>query len=220
MNRIKVFLCASSKDLLIAEVFRKLLCESYGFNVFLFKHNIVGSNDFHKEILKHLNDCEIFIPLISQNLRKSSFCNQEIGFTVNRTFNRRAVIFPISIDETKTYDLIDHIHAHPCTTSEDYGILKSATSFFHIVMCHNGFSMFKEKAIEGMIEALHNSSGWESTSAIIYMLELTNKEIKLSNRQLNRIKIASKNNPNIYEYKKLLVKLKTFLQNYYGFGID
>lgn len=220
MNKIEVFICASAKDITVAEEIRKILTKCYGFNAFLFKHNIVGSNDFYKEIIARLQSCEIFIPLISKHIIGSSFSNQEIGFVINRAIKQEVIIFPISIDEIKPYGLIDHVQAHPCNPEGDYGILKSTTSFFQIVLCHKDFMMYRERAIDGMIQALKDAKTWEVLSAIIFMFKLTRTQIKFDQNQLNEIINITKNSNYVYKFDKLHNSLRNFLQESYEISID
>jgi hypothetical protein len=212
MNPIEIFICCSNKDIAVGEELRRILTECYGFQVFLFKHSIVGSNDFHIKIHAHLKSCDIFIPLLSNNLIGSTFCNQEIGYVVSRP---EVIIYPISLDGTKTYDLIDHTHGEPYDPSDNYGLLKAATKFFRIVMCHEDFTGFHTRAIEGIVQALRVSPDWRSTSAIIYMLELTKTKISLSNNQQASIIWASQHNQNVYQPAELFEKLSSFMKEEY-----
>lgn len=213
MKPIEIFICCSNKDLGVAEKFRDILTECYGFKVFLFKHSLVPSNDFHKKILTHLKSCNIFIPFLSKNLQQSAFSNQEIGFVVSRP---EVVIYPISIDGTESHDLIDHTQAAIYDAGDKYGVLKIATHFFDIVMCHEDFTLLNGKAVEGMVQALKTSSSWKTTSAIIYMFELTKKKVALSKRQQGIIIWAARNNPNVYRADQLFTKLCSFMKEVYN----
>jgi hypothetical protein len=218
MGKIEVFICVASQDISHARELRRILTDCYGFDVFLYDHSIAPSDDFFKEILQHLKACEIFVPLISDSIKKSSFCNQEIGFVVNRGSVTK--IFPISIDAREPYDLIDHVYRLKCNLADKFGILKAATEFFHIVMCHNNFKHLQDRAANGLVEALKASPNPFTTSGIVYMLELTQNEVDLSKQELSDIVLATKNNPQVYGAGQYYMRLCLFLKGKYKISID
>lgn len=219
MQKIEVFICVANEDIAHARELRRILSDCYGFNVFLYDHTVIPAEDFYKKIIRHLKLCEIFVPLISINLKNSSFCNQEIGFVVNQQINQLAKIFPISTDQTRPYDLIDHLYSLKCDTADRYGILKAATEFFHIVMCHSNFKHLSDRATSGLAKALRVCNSTINTSGIVYMLEMTQHEISLSKQQLNDIIWAAKNNPHVYR-ARYFARLSLFLEEKYKISVD
>lgn len=222
MDKIKVFICASHLDVETGEIIRETLADCYGFNVFLFKHNLVGSQDFHKEIITHLNNCEIFIPLLSKNLIGSTFCNQEIGFAVNRLVNKQTTIYPISLDKTRTYDLLDHIQAVGCDLNDKYGVLKTTTYFFNILVSHPDFAHFHQRAVECMLDVLKCTKNWKAVSTITHTLSLTQDKISLGETQLNILKQALINNAFLNREESLVsrTRLCRFLLDKYQITVD
>lgn len=220
MRRIKVFLCASHKDVNKAELIRDTLSECYGFDVFFYDHNLIGSQDFHKEIIENLHSCEIFIPLISKNMIKSTFCNQEIGFAVNKLTRNENIIYPVSLDGTKTYDFLDHLQSSKCDQNDQYGVLKITTGFFNILVSHNSFRQFQQRAIDCMLDILVSTSYWKAISTISYTLHITKDKIELSGYQTNKIEQAIKYNNSIQKESKERARLCNLLQVKYKIHID
>ena len=214
MKKIEVFICVANEDISHARELRRILTDCYGFDVFLYDHAIVPSDDFIKEIIQHLKSCQIFVPLISVSLKQSSFCNQEIGFIINQDTR----IFPISIDKTEPYALIDHVYRLKCNAQDEHGILKAATEFFHIVTCHKNFKPLSYGAVNGLVEALKISPNPLTTSGIVFMLEITQDEISLSKKQLNDIIWAIKNNPHVYNAGHYYDRLRILLNGKYRIG--
>jgi hypothetical protein len=221
MKKIRIFICASSKDIDKAKIIRETLSDCYGFDAFLFDHSLIGSQDYIKEIVTHLDNCEIFIPLLSKNFHDSSFCNQEIGFAIYRQIKKQTIIYPISLDGTKSYDLFDHIQATPCDGKDPYGELKATTGFFNIIVSHRDFNQFQQRAIENMLIVLNETDNWKAISTIPYtLLEVIKNKITLTQKQLNKIVNAVKTNSAISEKPEQKNKLCIFLKDKYKITVD
>ena len=102
---MKIFISHSSKDKSIALAFSRFL-ESIDTTVQVFCSSDTGSiragSNFANEISKALNNCDIFIPLISRNYYNSRFCMIELGFAYAILFREHSVggtnyIFPIAV---------------------------------------------------------------------------------------------------------------------------
>lgn len=216
MKKIRIFICASHKDSVVAEIIRATLADCYGFDAFFFDHSLVGSQDYHKEIVTHLDRCEIFLPLLSVNFRQSSFCNQEVGFAVRRQLKEQVKIYPISIDKTQSYDLIDHIQVTLCERSVNYSELKATTSFFNTIVSHRDFTQFQRRAVENMLEVLIKTDNWKAISTILYTLDVTKNKVTLTSQQIKKIRDAIEKNPSIPKYPVLKNKLRSFLKEKYN----
>lgn len=102
---MKIFISHSSKDKSIALAFSQFL-ESIDTTVQVFCSSDTGSiragSNFANEISKALNNCDVFIPLISSNYYNSRFCMIELGFAYAILFREQCVrecnyIFPVAI---------------------------------------------------------------------------------------------------------------------------
>lgn len=91
---IQAFLSYSSKDKEIAGQVKENL-EKYGIEAFLAHEDIEVSEDWKEVIIKKLEDCEIFIPIISNNFKESDWADQESGIA----FYQKKIIAPIYIDK-------------------------------------------------------------------------------------------------------------------------
>jgi len=94
-KKLKIFLSYSSLDYELAKEIKSFL-ESFGLNVFLAHTSIEPSLNWVEEIHKNLNDCDIFIPLLTEAFKDSNWTDQESGIA----YDKNKKIFPISISIT------------------------------------------------------------------------------------------------------------------------
>lgn len=92
-NKIQVFLSYSSDDSNLAGDIKENL-EDINLEVFLAHEDIDPSSEWLEEILRNLKECDIFIPIISENFRNSKWTDQESGIAF--ILNKR--IIPIRVD--------------------------------------------------------------------------------------------------------------------------
>ena len=65
--------------------------------------------------MQELNECQIFIPLLSKNFKESEWCGQEIGNVVN---SHTVAIVPFSLDGTVPYGFISKFQGQPFARGE------------------------------------------------------------------------------------------------------
>ena len=102
---LTAFISYSVKDKSMAAEVKATLTE-YGFKVFLAHNDLHISESWKDRILEELKRCDIFVPLLSEDFRKSSWTDQETGIA----FSRNEVRFiPLSVDGTMPYGFISHV---------------------------------------------------------------------------------------------------------------
>ncbi len=80
-NKILVFLSYSNKDKKIAADIKQGL-ERFGLSVFMAHDDIDWSEDWRDTVYKNLQECHVFIALLTENFRQSVMANQEAGFAI------------------------------------------------------------------------------------------------------------------------------------------
>jgi len=75
---LRIFLSYSSDDKILAGKIKNYL-EQFQISVFLAHEDIEPTLEWRGEILHNLNDCDVFLPLLTQNFIKSEWTNQEVG---------------------------------------------------------------------------------------------------------------------------------------------
>lgn len=69
--------------------------DQYGFNCFLAHEDIPPQTVWPAEILRALENCDLFLPLLTKGFIESFFCQQETGFA----YCRKVEILPIKISK-------------------------------------------------------------------------------------------------------------------------
>lgn len=110
---IRVFLSYSTTDnKLVGEIKEKL--ESSGIEAFLAHEDIEPSEDWIEIIILNLKECDVFIPFLSENFKKSKWTDQESGIA----FTRDKLIIPINIGLVP-YGFIGKYQTLPYENSSD-----------------------------------------------------------------------------------------------------
>lgn len=102
---IRVFLSYSSKDKEFAGQLKAEL-EERGLEAFLAHEDIEPTKEWEGVILENLKECDVFIPLLSENFKESEWTDQETGVAVSEG----KVIIPLKID-ADPYGFIGKIQA-------------------------------------------------------------------------------------------------------------
>ncbi len=103
---IRVFIGYATEDKNLAGDFKKAL-EGLGLEVFLAHEDINPSSDWPDAILENLKSTDIFMPLITENFRKSLWTDQESGVALSEN----KLIFPVAIDGKMPYGFLGKIQA-------------------------------------------------------------------------------------------------------------
>jgi hypothetical protein len=103
---VRVFVSYSTEDKEFAGSLKRSL-ERLGLEVFLAHEDINPSADWPEAILQNLKSTDIFIPLITENFRKSEYTDQESGVALSEN----KLIFPIAVDEHMPYGFLSKIQA-------------------------------------------------------------------------------------------------------------
>ena len=109
LPKTKAFISYSHLDKKIAGDVNRFLTD-IGIDGFLAHEHIDVSEEWRESILKELRCCDLFIPLLSENFRKSDWTSQEVGFIVSR-LKEGVKIVPFSIDKTVPYGFFSHIQS-------------------------------------------------------------------------------------------------------------
>ena len=92
------FLSHADKDKIIAEKIAEEL-KKYHFNVFLAHRDIEPGSDWENILKKRIEECELFLILLSSKFKNADYTNQEVGIALCQ----KKRIFPFSIDDTMPY---------------------------------------------------------------------------------------------------------------------
>lgn len=179
VGTIRVFVSYSSDDRALVGGIKRIL-EQYGLSVFLAHDDIPPLCDWQEEISKNLNECDAFIPVLTNSFRESYWTDQEIGMA----FGLKKLIIPLKVD-THPYGFISKLQACKLDTrSPDRSCLKIIK-----VLKDNQFS---ELLIDCLFRGLEQVNCFSEATKLVE--ELENFE-SFNEEQINQImRIAIRNN--------------------------
>lgn len=215
-SRIKVFISYSSKDSILAGKINDCFEKCVGFEVFLAHDDLTVSNNWPKEILKHLTEADFVVPLLSRKFMRSFFANQEIGIA----FCKELKMIPFSLDGINSDGFIRDIQAHKSRSWNDSEILRAVVTVFLLSIKDPSFKKYNNTAINCLLNALLNSELNKTTDSIVNILLQLKSLINLNKAQVDILVRACKNNAHVYNAKLSFPKLKKFLQYNYNIRID
>lgn len=103
-----VFISYSSKNKQYCDEIKNSL-KQIGLEGFLAHEDINISREWENEILNQLKQSDIFIALLSDDFKKSDYCSQEVGMTLQKG----AMIIPLSIDGTESFGFLSKYQSKP-----------------------------------------------------------------------------------------------------------
>jgi len=102
----KVFISYCSQQISFAKQIKEFL-ENIGMDSFLADDDIRTAENWKERIIEELKTCQIIIPILSNEFKKSDWCSQEVGIF---SYLEKEII-PISLDGTNSYGFIRHIQS-------------------------------------------------------------------------------------------------------------
>jgi hypothetical protein len=112
---MKAFISHSSSEQDVAVALKSVL-EDLEIEPFLAHNDIRASQQWSEQILSELNNCDVFVGLLSRAFKRSDWCAQETGAAILR--RDAIVIIPISLDGTKPYGFLSHYQCHSVLDGE------------------------------------------------------------------------------------------------------
>lgn len=111
-NELKAFISYSTKDESKA-LYTKELLEYFDIKCIMAPDSINGAKEWMKEIIKEIEESNIFIPLLSYNFKESNWCPQEAGIAYYIKYHVKDPndfqINPLWIDKTEPFGFLIRI---------------------------------------------------------------------------------------------------------------
>ena len=177
------FLSHSHKDKRVAARIKTRL-KQYGVEVFLAHKDISPSEDWEQTIVSQLKRCEVFLPLLTKDFRKSLWTDQETGMA----FSLGKFIIPLRIS-TNPYGFISKVQALKL------GGNPSSESAWKIVRTLASHRQCRREVQNGVIGLFVESGSFKEAVRNVKKLRVLSP---FSTRQLNTIVEGSGKNQNIY----------------------
>jgi len=151
-KKILVFISYSTKDKVTVGKIKSQL-ENFGLEVFVGHDDINPSSDWVKVILKNLKECDIFIPYLTKDFKKSKWTDQESGIAESL----KKCILPLKIK----YDPYGFISKYQALDVSDEKLGGYGEEIVKRIMKENKFPQMQDIIVEKFV----NSKSFMVTSA-------------------------------------------------------
>jgi len=179
----------------------KFYLEEVGFEVFLAHEDISPCEEWQDEVIKNLQRCDIFIPLLTDNFMKSEWTNQEIGIAVDG--NKFIIPLQINIKPPGFLGRIQSLKINP----DEIGAYHAQ----QIVGLIKNKSKFGKDMKNFVIKQLEESTSFEEAAA---RSKLLNDFKDFNKDELDRIFNMTLSNRCIHDSFVAQRTLKSFLKKY------
>jgi hypothetical protein len=165
----------------------KTYLDQFGFNCFLAHEDIPPQTEWPSEILKNLNKCDLFLPLLTPKFIESFYCQQEVGFA----YCKKVEILPVMISKAPM-GMIANIQAVKFNTKE------FEKSCWKIIKHIGKNEKLSEPVLGSLISWFGESDSYDSATE---RAKLLLNEFEFSSSQIKKIRRHIKSNSQIYETK-------------------
>jgi hypothetical protein len=174
--------------------------DRYDFNCFLAHDDIPPQSRWLAEIEQNLYQCDLFIPLLTEESETSIFCQQEIGFA----YARKTEILPVLIS-TQPAGLIAGVQGIPFST-EDF-----ENSCWNIVKHVGKKTQFSDLIIDKIIDEFGQSNSFDQAGKNAENILL---EFDFNTAQLQEIMEHISQNNQIYNSRSARTVIYDFIEKY------
>jgi len=202
---LKIFLSYSSKDYELAKEIKEVL-ENCGLNVFLAHTSIEPTKSWEEEICKNLKECDVFIPILTNNFKESNWTSQESGIA----FNERKTILSLKID-IDPFGFLGQFQALNFNISSSYELTKFEKKLEIIKTLMINFS---EEIRKSFIFSLKKTGGYKLGTAKCRFLKELEKISEFNEEEINEIIKSIINNPQLYDAHEVKPYLTELIERY------
>ncbi len=173
---IDVFISHAHREKNVASTLKAKLFER-GFDAFLAHEDIDGGEDWMKMLYEKVQECDVFLILLSQEYRKANFTDQEAGIA----YAMNKPMIPVSLDGTVPYGFMSKYQA----TKGSYEITdEKVDEIVNLIYAHTEQG---QRIINGLIDSFRKAYTFSAANTIAKMLF---SYTKFSKEQINNIAVA------------------------------
>ncbi|GEM_PF-1008894 len=152
----------------------KIGLENLGLEAFLAHDDIEGGIDWKPFLINKLEECDLFIPLLSKAYRLADFTDQEAGIA----FALEKPMVPISLDGTMPYGFINKWQAIKCLSGFDDNTIHK---IYDLISIHTEKG---QREINSLIAKLARAERWVDANTVARSLFV---HTKFTDEQINHI---------------------------------
>lgn len=179
IESLRVFISYSSEDFEEANRIYKIFKEA-DISCFYANEEIKVGEKWNDRIFEELISADIFIFLISENFKKSFWCNQESSIGYLKFELDDSIIIPLLLDNVKPYGILYNIQGKPLKnfrTIEDFAeLIDSEAISFESAIEHVNEKKLTE--LNNEIEKLRHSSSFYESNEILKKLKRKNLNLE------------------------------------------
>lgn len=188
-----VFISHASKDDVDFKIIEESL-KNIRFAWFIAEEDIELSEEWEYKILNQLNESSIIIPILSENFKKSNYCNLEVGIALQRNM----LIIPLSIGDVDSYGFFKRFQS------------KNINDFSQIEIQKAIIRRFPMQTIDYFLENLNDLSDWSYDLCNLHLKLMEPYFSKFTQKQINQFVSAVIHNNQLWGFHG-----KSFLKNFY-----
>jgi hypothetical protein len=178
----------------------KAYLDDYGFNCFLAHEDIPPQTVWPAEIVKALEECDLFLPLLTPEFATSFFCQQETGFA----YGSKVEILPVMISKAPMGMIAD-------LQAVKFNEKDLDNSCWKIVDHVAKKTSLSRQVLDALIKAFGESESYsEACEWTEYLLD----EFAFTPRQVRTIRKHIKENSQINETKKARDEIFKFMEKH------
>jgi len=174
--------------------------DHFGFNCFLAHEDIPPQTEWPARIVKELDGCDLFLPLLTTGFIESFYCQQETGFA----FCKKVEILPVMIEKAPMGMIAD-------MQAVRFNINKFTSSCWRIVKHIGKNESLAKPVLDAVIEWFGESETYDMATK--RALKILN-EFDYAPCQVRRIRNKIENNRQIYETKEPRDRIFKFMDKY------
>lgn len=205
MQRIKAFISCADEDKKVARQIKEKLESYFGFDVFLFSHDILLSQEWEKQILDSLSIADFFIPLISKYFESSAFSNQEAGIAMAGDKK----VLPIRLDNTRPCGFLQKYQGKSFEHDDYDPPYKIAMIIFFLSLKDDDYKKFRTRVLESIVYALTVSNDFRITRTIVKVMKYVDR---LTKAQIGKVIRAIRENRCVRDEQFAIPEFKRHLK--------
>jgi hypothetical protein len=187
---LRIFISYAINDKVAAGALKDIL-ESMYLEVFLAHDDIQPTEEWRERILRELESCDVFLPLLTNDFRKSQWTDQEVGFALAN--GKVIVSLKVEIDPygfLGKYQAMKHDSDNPKGTAEKLMVVLA------------GKKETQEAVKDCLIKTYAESVTFKEANSNTQLLKKTIDLSGLNRIQINEVIVAASFNDQIYHGTK------------------